>query len=142
VVLVGENGAYTSLGLDALADARPNAGPLGGLVSLLERAGDGAAIAVACDMPFLTAPLFARLASHAPSAAAVAPRDGDAWSPLFARYDASRVLAEAKRRLASESHALQPLLDAVGAEPLPLAPDEARALRDWDSPADIEPAES
>src|SRR5262252_6153486 len=45
-VLVGQNPAYTSLGIEQLEDAPPDIGPLGGLLALLERAKSGLVIAV------------------------------------------------------------------------------------------------
>jgi len=143
VVLVGIDPAYASLA-PAIADAAPKCGPLGGLVALLEYAGAREAIAVACDMPRLTPALFARLAEEHRGAAIVAPRmrdrgdRGDRWSPLFARYDAARVLAAARARLDAGQLALQPLFDAMAARELAIDDDERRALEDWDTPEDID----
>jgi molybdopterin-guanine dinucleotide biosynthesis protein A len=137
VWLVGEHDAYAHLGLPMIPDAAPQAGPLGALVALLERVEAGDAIALACDMPHVTEAMLARLATHEPGAVAVAPRSDDRWSPLFARYDAARVLPLARARLASGSRALQALLDAIGASELPLSESERVALHDWDSPEDI-----
>jgi len=153
VVLVGSAEAYARLGLEAIADAAPGRrrvraqlgsvdtrgeGPLAGLVALLERAGEGQAIALACDMPHLGAGMLARLATFAPDAAAVAPRDGGIWSPLFARYDAARVRAVARAKLEAGERSLRVVLEAVGARELPLSTEERAALRDWDEPGDID----
>jgi len=132
-VLVGVRPEYAGVGLPAIADARAGAGPLGGLVALLEAAGTQPALAVACDMPWVDAPLLARLVS-APPAAVVAPRDSGRWEPLCARYDPAAVLALARDRLAHDQLALQGLLDAVGATPLALDDAELEKLRDWDTP--------
>jgi hypothetical protein len=43
----------------------------------------------------------------------------------------------AKDRLAQGSFSLQRLLEAVGAEPLPLQPGESTLLDDWDCPEDM-----
>src|SRR3954471_21517880 len=54
--LVGEASAYAELGLQVVADEPPGIGPLGGLSGLLLRAqrdGSRAALALACDLPFL-----------------------------------------------------------------------------------------
>jgi len=133
-VLVGERAEYASLGVRAIADAARDAGPLGGLVALLEEARGGSAIAIACDMPGVSAALVRKLAS-APDAPAVAARRDGRWEPLFARYDA-RVLDVARARCARGELALQGLLDQVGAAALDLARDEAAALDDWDTPED------
>lgn len=61
----------------------PLAGVLAALRSLPEEDSDAAVVAVGCDMPFLTAPLLAWLAS---SDGAVALRSGGYLQPLPARY--------------------------------------------------------
>jgi molybdopterin-guanine dinucleotide biosynthesis protein A len=133
-VLVGESGAYTGERVPAIADADA-AGPLGGLLALLAHAGERVAVAVACDMPFVSDALVARLVDAPPTPALVARRAGR-WEPFFARYDARaiRPLAEAAAR--SGARSLQAILDAVGARELPLSPEEAAQLDDWDTPAD------
>jgi molybdopterin-guanine dinucleotide biosynthesis protein A len=65
VVLLGA----AELGADAagalqLADAAPGVGPLAGLQSLLGYAGSRDALCLACDMPFVSADLLARLAGQ------------------------------------------------------------------------------
>ncbi len=147
-VLVGERAEYAGVGVRAIADAA-DAGPLGGLVALLELAIRDAplrgrvdaargehVVAIACDMPFVSAELVRKLTS-APDAPVVAPRRNGRWEPLFARYDASRVLEIAKARCARGELALQGLLDQVGAKALELDAGEAARLVDWDSPEDV-----
>jgi molybdopterin-guanine dinucleotide biosynthesis protein A len=136
VVLVGSGEAYRATGLPSIDDEPSGVGPLGGLVALLRAAGSGAALAIACDMPFVTPALLHRLAS-ADEAPAVAPRREGRWEPLFARYDAARVLPVALAHVAVGRRALHALLYDVGAVELPLSADEASQLRDWDSPADV-----
>ena len=119
-VLVGA-GPYASLALDVpvLADAAPDAGPLGGLVAVLASVA-APVVVIACDLPRLDAASL-RLLSEARSAAPiVAARRDDRWEPLFARYDAARVLPLARDRLARGALALQGLLDAAGASVLAL----------------------
>ncbi len=154
VVLVGRADAYAAFGVPAIADANAE-GPLAGLVALLEHARDRNVIALACDMPYVTRAMIERLATFAPEAAAVAARETDGasaprgaarstpgavptWSPLFARYDASRVAPVARAKLDAGERSLRAVLDAVDARELPLSPDERRALRDWDHPGDID----
>lgn len=136
VVLVGRHAPYDALGLEALADEPAGIGPLGGLVALLHRAAGGHALALACDMPFVTSALLARLVA-APQAPIVAPRRADRWEPLCALYDAAAVLPLALARARGADHSLQRLLDATGADTLALSPGEARALHDWDRPEDM-----
>ncbi len=142
VVLVGEHPAYRHLGLRTLADATPErAGPLGGLVALLAdgAAADAPVLALACDMPYVTAPLLRRLLDEAPEASALAPRRDGRWEPLCARYRPSAALGIGERRLASGALALQGFLDALAATSLPLSEAEDDQLRDWDCPDDMRP---
>jgi molybdopterin-guanine dinucleotide biosynthesis protein A len=135
-VLAGEAGAYAGLGLDAVADARPGAGPLSGLVGLLRARDDAQLVAVACDMPLVTAPLLARLAFSPSRAAVLAPfRDGR-FEPLFARYERARVLPLAEAQLQTGDLSLQRLLRAASAEAFALDDGEWPLLADWDEPAD------
>src|SRR5688572_10259852 len=62
-------------GVRQLPDATPQLGPLSGLLSLLEYAGDRGALCIACDMPYLTSTLLSRLACEEPEATVLAPRD-------------------------------------------------------------------
>lgn len=134
-VLVGEHQAYAHLGLPVLAD-EPQAGPLGGLLAFLDHAGDRMAIAVACDMPFVSEALVGRLASLPRAAAAIAGRRAGFWEPFFARYDAKVVLPVARAEAAAGRMTLKGLLAAVQAEELVLTDAEAAELDDWDTPED------
>jgi molybdopterin-guanine dinucleotide biosynthesis protein A len=136
VVLVGRDPRYEPLGLPAVGDEPAGIGPLGGLIGLLRHAGDRVAVVVACDMPFVQAPLVGQLLA-APQAPAVAPRRGTRWEPLFARYTPESVLPVASARASRSERSLQGLLDAVGARELVLTEDEWRQLRDWDTPSDV-----
>jgi molybdopterin-guanine dinucleotide biosynthesis protein A len=146
VCLVGRADSYARLELSSIpdavtADGARAPGPLAGLVALLERVGDGTAIALACDMPYLTSAMLERLATIAPEAAAVAPREAAEpalWSPFFARYDAARVAAVARAKLEQGERSLRAVLESVDTRELPLSAEERRALRDWDSPADVD----
>jgi molybdopterin-guanine dinucleotide biosynthesis protein A len=136
VVLVGRHEGYASLDLEVLDDEPRGVGPLGGLIALLRRARGGRALALACDMPFVSSALLGRLIA-APPAVVVAPRRDGHWEPLCARYDAPGALPHALRRLAAGAHSLQLLLDEAGTMGLPIDPAEAAELHDWDEPADL-----
>jgi molybdopterin-guanine dinucleotide biosynthesis protein A len=139
-VLVGRHEAYTTLGLEILDDDPPGAGPIGGLVALLTRAGGRRAIAVGCDMPFVSERLLEKLAGAPSSACALAPKRGHVWEPLFARFEGPRPLEVAVRRARGRG-ALFGVLDELDAEPLALTDDEATQLRDWDTPGDVDRAQ-
>jgi molybdopterin-guanine dinucleotide biosynthesis protein A len=134
-VLVGNREIYGGLGVEVIDDTRPGEGPLAGLEAALREAarrGAEGALLVACDMPFFTAELLARLA-RAPAAAAVAPWREGRHEPLFARYRGD-VLAEVQARLERGERGMQPLLRALGAAPLALEVREEALLADWDTP--------
>jgi molybdopterin-guanine dinucleotide biosynthesis protein A len=136
-VLVGRQDAYATLGVEILDDDPPGIGPIGGLVALLARARGRRAIAVGCDMPFVSERLLEKLARAPSSACAVAPKRGDVWEPLFARFEGPRPLEVATRRARAGERALFGVLDELDAEPLVLTEDELAELRDWDTPDDV-----
>jgi molybdopterin-guanine dinucleotide biosynthesis protein A len=140
VVLVGAADAYASLGLPALADAPAGIGPLGGLRALLlhaQASGHSHALALSCDLPYLGAELLVRLATEAPPAHCLAPRDGDLWHTFIARY-AVASLPALEATVAAGDRALQRFVARLGdrAVELPVSPSERDQLRDWDTPED------
>jgi molybdopterin-guanine dinucleotide biosynthesis protein A len=143
LVLVGRRPEYADLGLETLADAPAGIGPLGGLRALIAHAaaeGRAGAIALACDLPFVTTELVQRLAIETPDAELFAPREAGIWHALAARY-AVRALPAIDAAIAAGEHSLQKLFVRVGsgAAPLLVEGDELEALRDWDSPGDVAP---
>lgn len=141
VVLVGNAVAYVSVvpDLEALADDPPHVGPLGGLAALLVRAGSNPAIAVACDMPFVTSDVLQRLARGPWRGAIVAHRTESTapFEPLLARYDSPRVLPVLRTAIAEGVRSFQALFALLEVEPLLLSASEADVIRDWDTPEDI-----
>jgi molybdopterin-guanine dinucleotide biosynthesis protein A len=61
----------------------------------------------------------------------------EVWEPLFARYDAARMLPIARAFAAGGGRKLQDLLDAANGQSLVLAPSELAFLHDWDEPSDL-----
>jgi molybdopterin-guanine dinucleotide biosynthesis protein A len=122
-----------------LADAPAGIGPIGGLCALLQHAGDRRAIALACDLPYLSSALLARLASEPSGAAVLAPRDPATgkWQPLFARYDAAVVLPVLRVAIDRGVRSFQDLLRELSVEELVLTTEEHAELRDWDTPEDV-----
>jgi molybdopterin-guanine dinucleotide biosynthesis protein A len=77
---------YAFLGVPMIADAFPDHGSLGGIVSGLAAAKADAVFTVACDMPFLH-PAVARLVvRRAGEADVVIPRVGDVLETMHASY--------------------------------------------------------
>lgn len=64
---------YADLGLPMVPDMWPDAGSLGGICSALSHATTPACAVVACDMPFLQAPLWQYLIAQLPEADVVVP---------------------------------------------------------------------
>jgi len=122
-----------------LIDEPAGIGPIGGLRALLAHADGAPVIAVACDLPRVTEALLARLANESPGAAVLCPRDPETgkWQPLFARYDAQRILPALLAAIAAGTHSMQTVFRALEVTELSLSPDERAALTDWDEPADL-----
>ncbi len=139
VVLVGNAEAYSDLGLPVLADSPPGIGPIGGLSALLAEAearGTMQAFAVACDLPFVSAELFQRLAGESPGAPAAAFRVGGIWQPLFARYEPRAALAATRAAIAAGDRSLWRVLSRLDVAELELDDAHRGDLRDWDTPQD------
>jgi len=135
IVLVGRREAYTTLGIAGIDDDPRGIGPLGGLLALLQHARGGVAIAVACDMPFVSQRLLEKLVRYPSRAPALAPTRGAMWEPLFARYVGTRPFEVATTYVRSGGRSLHGVLERLGAEPFPLSDIELEELRDWDEPA-------
>lgn len=142
LILVGSSGEYSDLGWPALADAPGGVGPIGGLRALLLAAETRAAssvIALACDLPFVSAGLIRRLANEERDAAFLSPRDGEFWQPLIARYQTTAALAVVDAALAAGERALKSVPARLGPRARALVIDERERLelRDCDSPEDL-----
>ena len=77
---------FHDLGLPVVPDAIPNAGPLGGLLAVLEASFAPRVFVVACDMPFLVADAVRLVAHYPDDAAVVLPIIDHKPEPMFARY--------------------------------------------------------
>jgi molybdenum cofactor guanylyltransferase len=101
-----------SVRVRVIADLVPGCGPLGGLHAALTAARGDAVFAVACDMPYVTAPFAEYLFSLAGDAQIVVPRTGRSHHPLCAVYMRS-CLEPVAARLANGQLALRELLNDV-----------------------------
>jgi molybdopterin-guanine dinucleotide biosynthesis protein A len=137
-VLVGEREEYSQLGIEIVVDRPKGIGPLGGLIALLGRAKCSPALALACDMPSVSAALVERLLQAPQDAPIVAPRREGRWEPFCARYDPARVLPAAEQLVLTGDRSLKRLFQIVGAEELLLSPREESELLDWDTPEDVD----
>ena len=89
---------YAFLGLPMVPDVFPEGGSLGGIYSGLRAAPGDVAFTVACDMPFLSAPVARLVVTRAGEADVVAPRIGAQWETLHACYGKA-CLGPMERRL-------------------------------------------
>jgi len=122
VSIVGSNAAalqlHASSKLPIVPDVYPNWGALGGVHAALAAcsAQDSAewALIVACDFPFVTRELFARLASSREDFDAVAPIQSDSIpQPLCALYRTKPCLARAEELIKSGERKPIALLQSV-----------------------------
>ena len=86
----------------AVPDLVPGCGPLGGLHTALTEAPTDVVVVVACDMPFVSGPLLAHMASLTTDADAVVAVTDRGYEPLCAAYT-KVCLGPIARRLA-EGH--------------------------------------
>jgi molybdopterin-guanine dinucleotide biosynthesis protein A len=122
-------------GLDEIDDRPGEIGPLGGLAGLLAHAAKGRVLALACDLPFVSRELLARLIEEHPRAEVLAPRES-LWQPLCARYDA-HILPRVEAAVAHGTRSFQRLFAELAVQPLELSEAERAQLRDWDTPDDV-----
>jgi len=103
-----------------------------------QRNRSAAALALACDLPFIDEPMLQRLCAPLTSAARV-PFVEAFYQPLSASYAPDATLAAIERSLSIGKHALLYVLQILGSEVerLELAPEDAHTLRDWDTPEDV-----
>ena len=115
VLLVGGPAHMAPPPARAVADIVPGCGPLGGLHAALSSAAFDPTLLLACDMPFVTAPLLGHLLSLARQADAVdvvVPKTERGYHPLCAVYTRA-CLEPAARRLARGALKLAAMFDEV-----------------------------
>jgi molybdenum cofactor guanylyltransferase len=122
-------------------DLVPGCGPLGGLYTALTRAAHDATFVVACDMPFVTAPLAAHLLTFSTAADIVVPRTERGYHPLCAVYRRTCLDAIA-RRLADGRLKMTDLFSdvrvrEVSSRELEAFGDPRRLLANVNTPADF-----
>jgi molybdenum cofactor guanylyltransferase len=86
LVVAPDAARYADLPVRVVADAIPDAGAIGGLYTALIEAPCERVIVVACDLPFVTEALFARLIAESEGVDAVVPRSARGLEPLCALY--------------------------------------------------------
>ncbi len=84
IMIVGGAGRHPQA--RSIVDEVEGCGPLGGIHAALRGARTSTVLVVACDMPYVTAPLAAYLLGLAREADAVVPQTERGWHPLAAVY--------------------------------------------------------
>jgi molybdopterin-guanine dinucleotide biosynthesis protein A len=142
-VVAGDPAPFEPYRLPVVPDRLEHAGALGGIYTALVEAESPHVLVVACDLPFLTAPLLARLAGLAGNAYdAVVPRTRDGRQPLCAVY--ARRLADTVRRQVESGHLkVQELLEAIrlrelGPDDLTLFDPDGHLFHNVNTPGDLE----
>ena len=96
ILIVGARPAPVPLAR-IVSDLDPGNGPLGGLhTALIESTGD-ATVVVACDMPYITAPLLHHLLALTREAEIAVPRTDSGYHPLCAAYTRACIEPVARR---------------------------------------------
>lgn len=114
VRLVGGNASGAGLNLQTVPDVYPNWGALGGVHAAISGCSAQWALVVACDFPFVTSQLFARLASFRADSDAVAPIQSDGIpQPLCALYRVEPCLRFAEQFIKSSERKPVALLQSV-----------------------------
>jgi molybdopterin-guanine dinucleotide biosynthesis protein A len=114
--LIGSTPGSSHSRLPTASDVFSNWGALGGLHAALAACKSAWALVVACDLPFVTADLFKRLASLRADFDAVAPIQQDSRpQPLCALYRTNPCLNCAQQLIASGERRPRILLEAVSA---------------------------
>jgi len=143
VVLLGQSALGPSAeGVLQLPDRASDIGPVAALESLLRHAGGRSALCLACDMPYVSEALLARLADAPvqPGEHVLAPRnaDGRKWEAMFARYQCERVAPLLASAMADAERSFQRVFQRLSVTELAVDARERRQLRDWDTPADMD----
>jgi molybdopterin-guanine dinucleotide biosynthesis protein A len=112
LISANDAAAYAPFGVPVHADAIPDQGPLSGILAVIEASRAPSVVAVACDMPWLSAEALRLLAETAPEADVVVPVVGGRPEPLFARYG-KRCAAAIRARLAAGDRKIARFFDDV-----------------------------
>jgi len=129
IIVANDPGPLRYLGLDIIPDAVPAGGAPAGLLAGLQHAGQPV-LAVACDLPFISAALGMYLMDNLPGWDAVVPRCPEGLQPLFAVYGRTCVeplrksVGRGERRLTGFYPGLA-LRYVEGSELAPFEPDRA-----------------
>jgi molybdopterin-guanine dinucleotide biosynthesis protein A len=140
-VVVSVRQAREGLNVSQVCDGQVASGPLAGLIAGLERVETPWVFAVACDMPFVTQVVVARLAEFRAGYQAVVPMIGGYPQPLAAFY-ATSALDAMRASLATGDKSLRGMLQKlevlyVSEAQLRECDPQLRSFFDLDTPQDF-----
>ena len=136
ILWVGVGTPTAPAGARLVADIVPGSGPLGGIHAALIHGQADATFIAACDMPFVTAALVARLFDEFDAADApgiVVPQTDRGYHPLCAVYGRA-CLEPIARRLADRQLKVLDLFADVRTRVVTLVNDEVRLLANVNTP--------
>jgi molybdopterin-guanine dinucleotide biosynthesis protein A len=97
---------WTESGLEIVADAKTDSGPLGGLVAVLRRCKNTRLLVLAVDLPNMTSEFLKQLLAMCSNNGGVVPKRNERFEPLAAIYPA-RCVALAESCLDAGEYSLQ-----------------------------------
>jgi molybdopterin-guanine dinucleotide biosynthesis protein A len=142
-VVAGDPARFDGHHVRIVPDRLPNAGALGGIYTALCEAAGSHVLVVACDLPFLTAPLLARLIALADDACdVVVPRTTDGYQPLCAVY-ARRLVERVRRQVESGHLKVRDLFEEIrvrelGPDEIAVFDPDGRLFFNVNTPGDLE----
>jgi molybdopterin-guanine dinucleotide biosynthesis protein A len=130
----GDSDALRAIGFDAVADQYPGEGPLGGIVTALDRARHDIVVVLACDLPDVASPAVCELLKGVGGADAAIPEIEGHLQVLLAAYrrSAAPVLRDA---FEAGERAPHRALAQLNVNRLVLS--DSRWARDVDRPEDL-----
>lgn len=138
----GTHARYPELGREQVLDPIEGGGPLAGLAAALERTSTPWLLAVACDLPRLTAGLLRRLLLRAGPDVDVVLFRGQPLAALYSRRCLPAVrdaLGRGERRMVGFWDGVRPDGTPLRVLELELEPGEEALLENWNHPSDVRP---
>jgi molybdopterin-guanine dinucleotide biosynthesis protein A len=86
VIIANDEAPYRSYDVPVIPDLAPGTGALGGIYTAIKSAPTAYTLVVACDMPFLSAPLLAHLVEAGRDVDIAIPKTSRGYEPLCATY--------------------------------------------------------
>jgi molybdopterin-guanine dinucleotide biosynthesis protein A len=121
-----------------IPDRHPGRGPMAGLESLLTARPHRPSMLLACDMPRLSSALLERLCevpADCDAVVACTPGEAEPRHPCCAVYRPA-ILPAVREAIAARQYGMIRLLARLRIWPIELAGEEARAVENWNDPAD------